>query len=345
MDQIFLQILALSDSTIRLATPLVLAALAGLFCERSGVVDIALEGKMLGAAFAAAATAAVTGSAWLGLVAGMLFAVGLAMVHGFACITHRGNQVVSGMALNIMVAGLGPTLAEAWFHQGGRTPLLGDQARFTPITLPLADALHDMPVLGPIYYEVISGHNLLVYATAAIVPLVAWVVYRTRFGLRLRAVGENPSAVDTAGISVAGMRYRALVVTGLLCGIAGAYLSIAHNASFIRDMTAGKGYLALAALIFGKWRPLPAILACLLFAFTDAVQIRLQGAPLPLIGTVPTQAIQALPVPRHRAPARRLRRPRHRPQGDRSALRQGALSQASRHCPGASILPLVRLAY
>jgi general nucleoside transport system permease protein len=295
MDQIFLQILALSDSTIRLATPLVLAALAGLFCERSGVVDIALEGKMLGAAFAAAATAAVTDSAWLGLAAGMAFSVGLAMVHGFACITHRGNQVVSGMALNIMVAGLGPTLAEAWFHQGGRTPLLGDQARFTPITLPFADAAHEVPILGPIYYEVISGHNILVYATAAIVPLVAWVVYRTRFGLRLRAVGENPSAVDTAGISVTGMRYRALVVTGLLCGIAGSYLSIAHNASFIRDMTAGKGYLALAALIFGKWRPLPAILACFLFAFTDAVQIRLQGTPLPLIGTVPTQAIQALP--------------------------------------------------
>jgi ABC-type uncharacterized transport system permease subunit len=295
MGDLFLQALLLSDSTIRLATPLVLAALAGLFCERSGVVDIALEGKMLGAAFAAAATAAVTGSAWLGLGAGMLFSVGLAMVHGFACITHRGNQVVSGMALNIMVAGLGPTLADAWFHQGGRTPLLSDEARFTPITLPLADALHDVPVLGPLYYEVISGHNLLVYATAFIVPLVAWVVYRTRFGLRLRAVGENPSAVDTAGISVTAMRYKALVVTGLLCGIAGAYLSIGHNASFIRDMTAGKGYLALAALIFGKWRPLPALLACFLFAFTDAVQIRLQGTPLPLIGTVPTQAIQALP--------------------------------------------------
>ena len=295
MSDLFLQALLLLDSTIRLATPLVLAALAGLFCERSGVVDIALEGKMLGAAFAAAATAAVTGSAWLGLGAGMLFAVGLAMVHGFACITHRGNQVVSGMALNIMVAGLGPTLAEAWFHEGGRTPLLGDGARFTPITLPLAEALRGVPVIGPIYYEVISGHNLLVYATALIVPLVAWVVYRTRFGLRLRAVGENPSAVDTAGISVAGMRYRALVVTGLLCGIAGTYLSIGHNASFIRDMTAGKGYLALAALIFGKWRPVPALLACFLFAFTDAAQIRLQGTPLPLIGTVPTQAIQALP--------------------------------------------------
>ena len=295
MDELLLQILLLIDSTIRLATPLVLAALAGLFAERSGVVDIGLEGKMLGAAFAAAATAAVTGSAWLGLAVGILFSTFLAMVHGFACITNRGNQVVSGMALNIMVAGLGPTLAEAWFRQGGRTPLLGADARFQPIALPFVDELHDVPVLGPIYAVVISNHNILVYVAAAAVPAVAWVVYRTRFGLRLRAVGENPSAVDTAGISVVWMRYKALVVTGLLCGIAGAYLSIAHNASFIRDMTAGKGYLALAALIFGKWRPVPALFACFLFAFTDAVQIRLQGVPLPLVGTVPTQAIQALP--------------------------------------------------
>ena len=112
------------------------------------------------------------------------------------------------------------------------------------------------------------------------VPVVAWVVYRTRFGLRLRAVGENPSAVDTAGISVAAMRYKALLVTGLLCAASPAPISsIAHNASFLRDMTAGKGYLALAALIFGKWRPVPALFACFLFAFTDAVQIRLQGVP------------------------------------------------------------------
>ena len=295
MDQLFLQTLLLSDSTIRLATPLILAALAGLFAERSGVVDIGLEGKMLGAAFAAASAAAVTGSAWLGLLTGMAFSVFLAMVHGFACITHRGNQVVSGMALNIMVAGLGPTLAEAWFAQGGRTPLLGESARFMPIELPLAGTLRGVPVLGPLYAEVISGHNVLVYLAALAVPMVAWVVYRTRFGLRLRAVGENPSAVDTAGIGVALMRYRALLVTGALCGVAGAYLSIAHNASFIRDMTAGKGYLALAALIFGKWRPVPALMACLLFAFADAVQIRLQGVPLPLVGEVPTQAIQALP--------------------------------------------------
>jgi general nucleoside transport system permease protein len=239
--------------------------------------------------------AAVTGSAWLGLAGGIAFAVFLSLVHGFASITHKGNQVVSGMALNIAVAGLAPTLADAWFREAGRTPLLTGSARFRPIELPFVDVLRDVPVLGPLYAEVISGHNILVYVAAAAVPLVAWVVYRTRFGLRLRAVGENPSAVDTAGISVAWMRYKALIVTGLLCGIAGTYLSIAHNASFIRDMTAGKGYLALAALIFGKWRPVPALFACVLFAFTDAVQIRLQGVPLPLIGTVPTQAIQALP--------------------------------------------------
>ena len=288
-------ILPLADSTIRLAAPLVLAALAGLFAERSGVVDIGLEGKMLGAAFAAASTAYVTQSALLGLAAGIAFSIGLALIHGFACITHRGNQVVSGMALNIMVAGLGPTLAEAWFAQGGRTPLLQNEARFGPITLPFTEEVAGVPIVGPLYAEVISGHNILVYVAAAAVPIVAWVLYRTRFGLRLRAVGENPGAVDTAGIGVALMRYKALLVTGLLCGIAGTYLSTAHTASFIRDMTAGKGYLALAALIFGKWRPVPAMLACLLFAFTDAVQVRLQGTPLPLIGEVPTQAIQALP--------------------------------------------------
>lgn len=291
----FLQAVLLSDSTIRLAVPLILAALAGLFAERSGVIDIGLEGKMLGAAFAAASVAFVTESALAGLLAGIICSVGLSIIHGFACITHRGDQVVSGMALNIMVAGLGPTLAEAWFRQGGRTPGISADARFKSITLPFADTLRDVPILGLLYSELISGHNILVYLTAIIVPLVAWIVYKTRFGLRLRAVGENPSAVDTAGISVTALRYKALLFTGVLCGIAGTYLSTAHGSSFIRDMTAGKGYLALAALIFAKWRPVPALLACLLFAFTDAIQVRLQGVPLPIVGEIPTQAIQALP--------------------------------------------------
>lgn len=295
MEGYLFSLLLLVDSTLRLATPLVFCAMAGLFSERSGVVDIALEGKMLGAAFAAAAAAQVTGSAQVGLITALAVSCCLAMVHGFACITHRGDQVVSGMAINIAVAGLGPVLADAWFGQAGRVPVTGDGTRFTSIDLPFAEALRGIPFLGPLYAELLSGHNILVYLAFLSVPAVAWVVYKTRFGLRLRAVGENPSAVDTAGINVTFMRYRALMVTGLLTGFAGAYLSIAQNAGFTRDMTAGKGYLALAALIFGKWRPVPAMAACLLFAFTDALQARLQGVELPGVGQIPTQAIQALP--------------------------------------------------
>jgi general nucleoside transport system permease protein len=280
MSDLALQLVSLLESTIRLATPLVLAALAGLFSERSGIVDIALEGKMLGGAFAAATVALVTGSAWLGLAAAIGASVVIALVHGYACITHNGNQVVSGTALNILVAGLAPTLALAWFRVGGNTPQLPDEARFKALA-------PDLPIVG--------GYDALTYAAALAVPLAAFVLYRTRFGLRLRAVGENPHAVDTAGISVARLRYLALVWTGVLCGIAGADLSTAQNAGFVRDMSAGRGFLALAALIFGKWRPVPALLACLLFAFADAVQVRLQGTPIPGIGVIPVQLIQAAP--------------------------------------------------
>jgi len=295
MSELFVQALSLLAATERLATPLVLAALAGLYCERAGVVDIGLEGKMLGAAFAAGAAAAVTGSAWLGLAAAIAVAVALALVHGYAAITHHGNQVVSGMALNILVGGLTPVLALAWFQEGGNTPALAGAARFTAIALPVAGTLADVPALGLVVGQLVNGQTLPVYFAAAAVPLTAFILYRTRFGLRLRAVGENPEAVDTAGLSVAGLRYRALLCTGLLCGIAGADLSLAQSAGFFREMTAGRGYLALAALIFGKWRPVPTLLACLLFAFADAVQTRLQGVALPVIGTIPVQFIEAVP--------------------------------------------------
>jgi general nucleoside transport system permease protein len=295
MSDAFVLVALLLAATARGATPLVLAALGGLFAERSGIVDIGLEGKMLASAFAAAAMAAVSGSAWAGLAVGIAASVMVSLVHGFACVTHHGNQVVSGMALNITLSGLTAVLGYAWFREGGQTPLLPPGTRFAPIELPGAAALAGVPGVGPIYGEVVSGHNLLVYVAAAAVPLVAWIVYRTRFGLRLRAVGESPGAVDTAGISVSVTRYRALVMSGLLCGLSGSYLSIAHHASFIRDMSAGTGYLALAALIFGHWRPWPTLGACLLFAFADAAQARLQGTPLPLVGVVPVQLIQAIP--------------------------------------------------
>ena len=289
-------IVLLLAATIRVATPLVLAAIAGLFSERAGVIDLGLEGKMLGAAFAAAAVSATTGSAWLGLGAGIATAVLLALLIGYACITHRGNQVVAGMAVTIMVAGLGPTLGLAWFNLGGQTPQLdGAGQRFTGIVLPGAQAAREGSWPGLLYAELLSGQNLIVYFAAVLVPLSAWVFYRTRFGLRLRAVGEDPHAVDTAGISVNGLRYQAVIISGVLCGVAGTYLSTAASSGFVRDMTAGKGYLALAALIFGKWKPGPTLGACLLFAFTDALATRLQGVALPVVGVVPVQFILALP--------------------------------------------------
>ena len=283
-------------ATIRGATPLVLAAYGGIFSERSGVIALGLEGMMLGSAFVAASISAVTGSAWLALLAAMAAGAALALVIAFACVTHRGNQVVAGVALNILVSGLAPALALAWFDQDGQTPQLSSPGqRFLTLVWPGAAAARRHPFPGLIYAEWISGHSFLVYLTAALVPLVAGILYRTRFGLRLRAVGENPQAADTAGISVDGLRYAGVLLSGAFCGIAGAYLAISEGAGFLRDMTAGKGYLALAALIFGKWRPLPTLGACLLFAFTDALAVRLQGVPLPGVGVVPVQFILALP--------------------------------------------------
>lgn len=295
MDEVFTTLVLTLAATLRVTTPLILCAMAGLFSERSGVIDIGLEGKMLAAAFAAASAAAVTDSVWAGLAAGIVAATALALLHGYACITQRGNQVVSGVAINILVSGLTVVLGIAWFQRGGQTPDLPEEARFMPIAWPGSEALAATPVLGPIYTHLISGHNLIVYLALLIVPLTHWIVNGTRFGLRLRAVGENPQAVDTAGISVSWLRYRAVILCGILTGIAGTYISIAQNASFTRDMSAGQGFIALAALIFGKWRAWPAFGACLLFGLLDAVAIRLQGVRIAGIGEVPVQLIQALP--------------------------------------------------
>ncbi|MEX0405475.1 ABC transporter permease [Aquibium sp. LZ166] len=285
----------LLDATIRLSVPLLLACLAGLYSERSGIFDIGLEGKMLAGAFASAAAAAATGSAWIGLGAAIIISGMLALVHGFASITNRGNQIVSGVAINFIAAGTTIILGQGWFQQGGRTPSLPPAARFGAIDLPGAEAMRDVPVLGPIYSDIISGHSLLVYFAFFMVPFTWWVLFRSRFGLRLRAVGENPAAVDTAGISVTWLRYRAVMITGVLTGFAGTYLALAMNAGFVKDMTAGRGFIALAALIFAKWKPVNAMFACLLFGFLDAFAIRYQGAEFPMIGRVPVQLMQALP--------------------------------------------------
>ena len=280
-------------STIRLSVPLVLACLAGLWSEKSGIVDIGLEGKMLAAAFAAAASASYFQSAWIGLGIAILVSLAVSLVHGYASINQRGNQVVSGVAINMLAAGLSVVLGNTWFKEGGRTPALPDTARFMPLNLPGAETLSQLPVLGALV-KVVSGHSILTYATVALVPLTAWALAKTRFGLRLRAVGENPHAVDTAGISVAGLRYQAIIIAGILCGIAGAFISTSLSASFVRDMTAGRGFMALAALIFANWRAWPALYACLLFGFLQAGGNYMQGAH---IGTfeIPVQFIIMLP--------------------------------------------------
>ncbi|MGB8621842.1 MAG: ABC transporter permease [Paracoccaceae bacterium] len=287
-------LLQVADSTVRLSTPLLLACLAGLFSERSGIFDIGLEGKMLAAAFFSGAIAAVTGSVWLGLLAGIAASMVLSAIHGLASITFRGNQLISGVAINFLAAGLTVVIAQNWFHEGGRTPSLIGGARFAPIKLPFADALRDVPVLGPVYYELISGHTILVYVAFAMVPLTWWLLFRTRFGLRLRAVGENPAALDTAGVSVIGTRYAALAICGLLCGVAGAYLATALQAGFVKDMTAGRGYIALAALIFAKWRPWYALSATLLFGLLQAVALRYQNIDIGGV-VLPVQVMDAAP--------------------------------------------------
>jgi general nucleoside transport system permease protein len=272
---LFVDLLA---SSLRLATPLIFCALAGVLSERAGVIDIGLEGKMLFAAFAAACVGVVSGSWPLAMLAAIGIACALSALHGFACVTYQGNQVITGLAINIIAAGLTVVLGIAWFKQGGQTPQVPDNVRFKEML--------DIPLLG---------QNALVYAALMLVFAVWWLLFRTRFGLRLRAVGENPAMVDAAGVSVAGTRYLALMGNGALCGLAGCYLVLAQNAAFAPHMTAGRGFMALAAMIFGKWHPVGALWACLLFGFLDALAIRLQGVKLPGIGEIPVQFIQALP--------------------------------------------------
>jgi ABC-type uncharacterized transport system permease subunit len=292
MDEVL--IASVLASTLRVSAPLLLCAMAGVLSERAGVVDLGLEGKMLFAAFAAAATAAATQSTGLGLLAGIGVACLASLLHGFACVTHRGDQVVSGVALNMIAAGLTVVLGIAWFQQGGQTPPIAPEVRLTAIAPAFAE-----PQPGNWFASVFGhgflSHNVLVYVAFLMVVAVWFFLERTRPGLRLRAVGENPAMVEAAGMSVQALRYQALLMNGVLCGLAGAYLTLAQNASFSPNMTAGRGFIALAAMIFGKWKPLPTMAACLLFGFLDAVAIRMQGVQLPGIGEVPVQLIQALP--------------------------------------------------
>ncbi|MEY2952494.1 MAG: hypothetical protein RLZZ401_581, partial [Pseudomonadota bacterium] len=210
-------------STLRVSTPLIFCALAGLLSERSGVVDIGLEGKMLFAAFAAGASGAAFGSMPLAVGLAMAVAILLAWMHGLACVSHQGDQVVSGVAINIIASGLTMVLGIAWFAQGGQTPPVSTAVRIQPLWPGAADAMSGLPFVGRVLGEGFFSHNFLVYLALALVPATWWLLFRTRFGLRLRAVGENPQMVDAAGVSVRGLRYAALTLNGMLCGLAGSY--------------------------------------------------------------------------------------------------------------------------
>jgi simple sugar transport system permease protein len=268
---------------VRLSTPLILAALGGMYSERGGVINIALEGIMLAGAFTAAAVTVLTHNPWIGLVAAAAAGFAVALIHGIASIGFRADQVVVGTAINILFLGAPALVSGALFESTGSTPPLPREETLPDWHIPI---VREIPVLR----ELFSGHKPLVYLALALVPLSYYVMFRTRFGLRLRAVGESPEAADTAGVSVSRIRYAGVLLSGLLAGIGGAYLSIGQNSLFTRNMTAGRGFIALAALILGKWHPVGAFLACLLFGFADAVAIRMQG-----VAPVPVQFIQMIP--------------------------------------------------
>jgi simple sugar transport system permease protein len=280
MSELFSLILVFS--TIRLTTPLLLAALGGMFSERAGVINIALEGLMLSGAFTAAAVTATTGSVLLGVLVGVAAGVALAAVHAVACIQFKADQVVSGTAINILMLGLPQLLSGAFFLSTGSTPQIPKE--------------NLLPTLNTFFGTRNLDVSLMSILAFALVPIGWYVLFRTPFGLRLRAVGENPAAADAAGVGVNQMRYTAVLISGALAALGGAYLSIGQSSLFTRNMTAGRGFIALAALIFGKWKPLPTMLACLLFGFTEALTNQFQGVfKLPSGEDIPVQFIQIIP--------------------------------------------------
>lgn len=261
-------------SAIRLATPLIFAALGGLFSERSGVINIALEGLMLVGAFTAAVATYELSNPYLGLLCGMAAGALTALIYAVAVIKFEADQVVAGFAINILMLGLPQLLSGAIYDSAGSTPQI-DKAFLLPE---------------------IFGINFASFLAFLLVPICWYVLYKTPFGLRIRATGENPAAADAAGINVIRLRYTAVVLSGILAAAGGAYLSIGQSSLFTRGMSAGRGFIALAALILAKWRPWQALFACLFFGFTEALTIQIQGAiKLPSGEDIPVQFIQIIP--------------------------------------------------
>ena len=268
-------LLILLFSTIRTATPLIFASLGGLFSERAGVINIALEGLMLAGAFTAAVATYELQNPYVGFLCGVIAGAALAFVYAVAVIKFEADQVVTGFAVSLLMVGLPAVISAAVYDSAGSTEQIAKE------------------YLLPDYDNKINIASILAFA---LVPVCWYVIYKTPFGLRLRAVGENPAAADAAGVNVLRLRYIAVVLSGVLAGAGGAYLSIGQSSLFTKAMTAGRGYIALAALILAKWKPVPVLFACLFFGFTEALSIQMQGViKLPSGEDIPVQFIQMIP--------------------------------------------------
>ncbi len=268
-------LLILFFSSIRLATPLIFAALGGMFSERAGVINIALEGLMLAGAFTAAVATYQLQNPYIGFLCGMLVGAAVALVFAIAVIKFEADQVVTGFAISLLMLGLPAVISSRLYDSAGSTEQIAKQ------------------FLLPDFYNRLSIASILAFL---LVPLCWYVLYKTPFGLRIRAAGENPEAADAAGVNVVRLRYIAVVLSGVLAGAGGAYLSIGQSSLFTRGMTAGRGYIALAALILAKWKPIPVLIACLFFGFTEALAIQMQGViKMPSGEDVPVQFIQMIP--------------------------------------------------
>lgn len=268
-------LLILFFSAIRCATPLIFAALGGMFSERAGVINIALEGLMLTGAFTAAVATYELSDPYLGFLCGLAAGAVVAVFFAVAVIKFEADQVVAGFAISLLMLGLPAVISSRLYDSAGSTQQIAKQ------------------FLLPEFFNRISIASLLAFA---LVPVCWYVLYKTPFGLRIRSAGENPAAADAAGVNVIRLRYIAVIISGVLAAAGGAYLSIGQSSLFTRGMTAGRGYIALAALILAKWKPVPVLFACLFFGFTEALAIQMQGViKMPSGEDVPVQFIQMIP--------------------------------------------------
>ncbi len=272
--------LAVLDSALRMATPLILTALGGLFSERSGVVNIALEGILLTGAFASIVATFYTGDPWAGAAAGVFAGMLVSLLHAVVSIVFRADQIVSGVAINLLAMGATQFLTWIIWGSSANSPPVAGMAHWA---LP-----ESWGALARAVNPVIGHYPPLVYVALGSVAVAHVVLFRTPFGLRLRATGEHPEAVDTLGVSVHLMRFSGVLISGALAGLGGAFLAL-NTHQFVKNMSAGRGFIALAAMIFGKWNPVGALGACLLFGYAEAVQMSLQGR------NVPTQFVQMIP--------------------------------------------------